>query len=156
VQWLFVVAKLGQLRGPRCAESKPKSMTRISLILSMMFAVTLGFGQDKLKQKFKSEVFAYVDKNYKTYKFEVVSYHTFDFENKTILIESHETEGVKYYHFKMISATRAGEVFKIKVTSSELSSINEVSFNPNLAFIFYNGKDLNFTYGALSTISTDD
>jgi hypothetical protein len=121
----------------------------------MLFAGTLGFGQDKLKQKFKSEVFAYVDKNYKTYKFDVVSYHTFDFENKTILIESHESQGVKYYNFQMISATRAGDVFKIKVTSSDLSFINEVSFNPNLAFIFYNGEDQNFTYGKLSSISID-
>lgn len=131
-------------------------MTRVSLILSMMFTVTLGFCQDKMKQKFKSEVFAYVDINYKTSKFNVVSYHTFDFENKTILIESHEAQGVKYYHFKMISSTRKGDVFKIKVTSSDLSSINEVAFNPKYAFLFYNGENETYTYGTLTIISINE
>lgn len=112
-----------------------------------------GYGQNIMKQKFKSEIFAYVDKDYKTYNFNIVTYHIFDFEKKTILIESHEEYGLKYYHFKILSSTRTGDVFKIEVTSSELPSINEVSFNPNLAFLFYSGKNETFTYGTLTKIN---
>jgi len=66
-------------------------------------------------KKFKSEVMSYVDKTYNTYKFKIVSYHTFDFDNETITIESHEEYGVKYYSFTMISASRTGDVFRIRV-----------------------------------------
>lgn len=116
----------------------------------MMFILPMSFGQNK--QKFKSEAFSFVDKNYKATKFNVVTYHTFDFEKKTILLESHKEKSVKYYHFKMLSASRTGDVFRIQVSSNELTSINEVSFNPKLSFLFYSGENEAYTYGSLTKL----
>jgi len=94
----------------------------------------------------------FVDESFNSHKFNVVSYHTFDFEKKTVLIESHELYGVKEYKFTMQSATRTGDVFRIQATSKNLPGINEISFNPNLPFLFYSGKNETFTYGSLIKI----
>ena len=104
------------------------------------------------KRKFKSEVFVFVDQNFKSHRFNMVSYHTFDFDNETVLIESHEQYGVKKYKFIMQSATRTGYVFRIQASSRDLPEINEISFNPNLPFLFYSGANETFTYGKLTKI----
>jgi len=107
------------------------------------------------KHKFKSDVFA-VSVNSLSVPFEVVSYHTLDFTNRTILIESHEVSPPRYYHFKILSESTTGSgnniIATLNLSSADLPIINKLVYSTSLGYLFYSGNDNLITYGKLSVV----
>lgn len=105
--------------------------------------------------KFKSDAFSISVKNLAV-PFDVVSFHTIEFTNKTILIESHEVSPPRYYHFKIISESTTSNgkdiITTLNLSSTDLPIINKLVFSTSLGYLFYSGNDNLMTYGRLSVV----